>query len=66
MHPSAQRPSTPWRSAQIVSVEAFNRARSLRTVAADPGAPNETYPWAYAFPRPQAASPACQATSQRP
>ena len=67
MHPLPQRPPpTPWRTAQIISVEALNRARSRRTLAADPGAPDEAHPWAYAFPRPRTVDAACQVTSQRP
>jgi hypothetical protein len=40
------------RSAQIVSFVEFNRERSIRVLARDPGAPDEIHPWAYVFPRP--------------
>ncbi|CAN5591827.1 hypothetical protein BH10PSE4_BH10PSE4_27820 [soil metagenome] len=59
-------PSTPWRAAEIVSVETLNRARSMRTLAADPGAPAEAHPWAYVFPRPQPLDQAYQVTRRQP
>ncbi len=40
------------RPAQIISFVELNRARSLRALARDPGAPGEAHPWCYAFPRP--------------
>ncbi len=40
------------RPAQIISFVELNRARSLRALAHDPGAPGEAHPWCYAFPRP--------------
>jgi hypothetical protein len=40
------------RSAEIIPLEELNRARSLRALARDPGAPDEAMPWAYVFPRP--------------
>ncbi|CAN5303481.1 hypothetical protein BH10PSE3_BH10PSE3_38700 [soil metagenome] len=43
---------TVGRPAQIISVVELNRARSLRVLARDPGAPGEVHPWCYAFPRP--------------
>lgn len=39
------------RSAQIIPFAEMNRARSMRVLAQDPGAPTETHPWAYVFPR---------------
>jgi len=39
------------RSAEIVSFEELNRARTLRVLARDPGPPDEAHPWAYVFPR---------------
>ena len=40
------------RSAQIIPFAELNRARSRRALASDPGAPGESHPWAYVFPRP--------------
>jgi len=40
------------RPAQVISFVELNRARSLRALARDPGAPGEAHPWCYAFPRP--------------
>ncbi|KQY27412.1 hypothetical protein ASD21_15335 [Caulobacter sp. Root1455] len=40
------------RSAQIIPFAELNRARSLRALAQDLGAPAEPHPWAYVFPRP--------------
>lgn len=47
-----RRPQPVPREAEIIPLEELNRARTLRVLARDPGAPGEAHPWAYAFPRP--------------
>jgi hypothetical protein len=49
-------PEPVGRSADIIPMEELNRARSLRVLARDPGAPDEAMPWAYLFPRPAPSS----------
>jgi hypothetical protein len=48
------RPERVERSAQIIPFAEMNRARSMRVLAREPGAPTEAHPWAYMFPRPAA------------